>query len=375
LRKMVALLALAGLLLSMGALAAPEAGLGDRQLRAGMRGPDVALLQRILNNLGYQAGTEDGIFGPRTEAAVRAFQKDHRLPAIGVVGPRTTASLQASSVHRVKAGENLSSIANRYGIDPGILARFNQLSNPDLLLVGQELRIPGGEAPVNKGTPAAPAPTPAPSVSTSVPARPTEVKLTLPYPPPDKVIALTLDDGPEPRSTPRILDILNQYGAKATFFVIGRKVESHPDVVKRIIRDGSEVANHSYSHLTLANLPTRQIAEELEKAGDIIEQVTGRKATFFRPPGGVFDRMVVVEAGRLGYRVVMWSNLGHRGGSNLTESLLQSSFDGAVIMLHDNAATVALLPTLLEGWKRKGYRVVTLSEAYAIRSGVLPLVH
>lgn len=366
-RKTFALLALAGLLLPMVAMAAPEAEPANRQLRAGMQGADVARLQRILNNLGYRAGAEDGIFGPATEAAVRAFQKDHGLPVIGVVGPRTAALLQAFRTHRVKPGENLISIANRYGIDPVRLARYNQLSNPDLLLIGQELRLPpNGKAKETKSAPpppAAPLPAPAPS-----PPR-------LPYPAPDKIIALTLDDGPDPRSTPKILDILNQYDARATFFVIGQKAESQPEVVKRIIKEGSEVANHSYSHRALVGLPTRHVTEELQKAGEVIEQITGQKPRFFRPPGGVFDRNVITEADRLEYRIMMWSNPGHPGGTNLTENLLMSSFDGAVIMLHDNAATVGLLPALLEGWKRKGYRIVTLSEAYASRRGVMPLVY
>ncbi len=377
-RKTFALLALAGLLLPMVAMAAPEAEPANRQLRAGMQGADVARLQRILNNLGYRAGAEDGIFGPATEAAVRAFQKDHGLPVIGVVGPRTAALLQASRTHRVKPGENLISIANRYGVNPVRLARYNQLSNPDLLLIGQELRLPpNGKAKetskevkntVNpdKSVPTAPAaPLPAPAPFTP----------RLPYPDPDKIIALTLDDGPEPRSTPKILDILNQYDARATFFVIGQKAESQPELVKRIIKEGSEVANHSYSHRALVGLPTRHVTEELQKAGEVIEQITGQKPRFFRPPGGVFDRNVITEANRLEYRMMMWSNPGHPGGANLTENLLMSSFDGAVIMLHDNAATVGLLPALLEGWKHKGYRIVTLSEAYASRRGVMPLVY
>ncbi|UUZ83364.1 polysaccharide deacetylase family protein [Paenibacillus sp. P26] len=103
----------------------------------------------------------------------------------------------------------------------------------------------------------------------------------------EKVIALTFDDGPDPEDTPLILDLLKQYGAKATFFAVGNKIALYPDLLRQEVADGHEIANHTYSHAYIGrNTPIERIRSELKRTEDIIYSTTGRTCHLFRPPGG-----------------------------------------------------------------------------------------
>lgn len=103
-----------------------------------------------------------------------------------------------------------------------------------------------------------------------------------------KAIALTFDDGPDPESTPRILDILLENNLKATFFVIGRKAEQHPDLLRRIVEEGHVIGNHSYSHHYLIGLFSRKkLRADIAHCNEVIRDITGRMPVFFRPPFGV----------------------------------------------------------------------------------------
>ncbi|RAK18263.1 polysaccharide deacetylase [Anoxybacillus vitaminiphilus] len=123
----------------------------------------------------------------------------------------------------------------------------------------------------------------------------------------EKVIALTFDDGPSSKYTPQILDILKQYKAKATFFIVGSRVKAHPDIVKREILDGHELANHTYNHSNFRGLTEEEIRKELRKAKQTIVELTGFSPKLFRPPGGYYNETIINVANKEGYTVVMWS--------------------------------------------------------------------
>lgn len=121
----------------------------------------------------------------------------------------------------------------------------------------------------------------------------------------ENLCALTFDDGPS-RNTPLLLDTLNQYGIPATFFLLGKQAQQHPDLVRRMVAEGHEVGNHSYSHPNLRLLPPERKAEEIGRT-DAVLRALGATPLFLRPPYGAYDRYTVEAAETLGLSVVLWS--------------------------------------------------------------------
>ena len=122
------------------------------------------------------------------------------------------------------------------------------------------------------------------------------------------VVALTFDDGPHPEFTPRLLDILRHEGIRATFYVIGRNVQTYPEIARRIVAEGHEIANHSWSHPRLTALSASRLKTEMTNTSDIIQKVTGRRPTNMRPPyGAINDRVRQTITRDHGLDVIMWS--------------------------------------------------------------------
>ncbi len=189
-----------------------------------------------------------------------------------------------------------------------------------------------------------------------------------------KGVVLTFDDGPDPTTTPRTLDALDAAGAKATFFVIGKKAEAHPDVVREIVARGHAVGLHSYAHDRLfAMRGARTWRKDLRRAAKVVEGIVGARVRIFRPPIGhtVPHTPRVVRA--LGLRVIGWS-VGARDGIRaepdaVARRVLAAARDGDIVLLHDASergthtpAGVAALPAILAGLAKKGLPVVPLDE-------------
>jgi peptidoglycan/xylan/chitin deacetylase (PgdA/CDA1 family) len=174
-------------------------------------------------------------------------------------------------------------------------------------------------------------------------------------------VALTFDDGPHPRWTLRILDILSQHGVQATFFVVGRKVEQHPEVVRAIVEGGHGVGLHSYAHDRLFSLRgERRVRDDLERGMAVLERVVGCKPLLFRPPIGHTNPTIARVAEALGLVVVGWT-LGGRDGvararpEDVANRVRRDLRDGAIVLLHDapergdrEPAAVRALPAILE---------------------------
>ena len=187
---------------------------------------------------------------------------------------------------------------------------------------------------------------------------------------PTKKIALTFDDGPHPRFTERILKILDKYGVKATFFVIGVNIQNYPEPLKKIYAAGHEIGNHSYSHDNVKDLDASTARVEMEKCEQVIRDTVGISTSVFRPPRGACNPDVLKSARELGYSVVLWSidTLDWKGTSPLTvfKTVNGQISGGDIILMHDytsgsNAACEALdsiIPELIA----KGYEFVTVSE-------------
>lgn len=192
------------------------------------------------------------------------------------------------------------------------------------------------------------------------------------------VVALTFDDVPDDINTPKILDILKVAKVRATFFVVGRRAAKFPSVIKRIHDEGHEIGNHTYSHPELNSLGDRGIESELSRTQSVIEQYTGIRPVFFRPPYGEYNHRVISIAGRLGLKVVLWDvdpkDWTGISSDKILARLRKSTRAGSVILLHGTrTSTVQMLPELLRWLKNRGFQIETLSGWYSAATGRSPL--
>ena len=190
-------------------------------------------------------------------------------------------------------------------------------------------------------------------------------------------VALTFDDGPNPELTPRVLDILDAHGARATFFCIAEKASRHPELTREIARRGHAVENHSNAHEhTFAFLMLPGLRRDLSAAQATILALTGRAPRFFRPPMGFRNPLLDPVLHDMGLRLVSWTRRGYdtnpRHVATVAARLEDALAPGAILLMHDGqAATTAsgtpvvleVLPRLLETLRRRGLRPVTLSQA------------
>lgn len=194
-------------------------------------------------------------------------------------------------------------------------------------------------------------------------------------------VALTFDDGPNEPYTSQILDILDEYAVKATFFMVGRNVENFPETARKVKEAGHVIGNHTYSHRgPILNTPPR-VANEISKAEDVIQKVTSISPYLFRPPYGAVGPRVLRQVERLGYVVSQWSvNAGDwRGASpqKIKKRVLSQIEDGAIVLMHDGrnlsaghdrSSTVAALPEIILSLQDRGYKLVTLPELLKLDS-------
>jgi len=190
----------------------------------------------------------------------------------------------------------------------------------------------------------------------------------------EKLVALTVDDGPDPRFTPKLLDILKKYNAHATFFLVGNQIVKYPYLAKRELQDGHEVGNHTRSHLDLLEITDdRQLVDEITGGKNIIQNVLGVTPKYFRAPKGFFNEKAYKTANDLGERVVMWTITLEHSQSPTPELMAQRIVDnvtsGNIILMHDarldRSKSIKAIPLVIEGLQKKGYRIVTLSELLA----------
>lgn len=190
-------------------------------------------------------------------------------------------------------------------------------------------------------------------------------------------IALTFDDGPHPVHTERILEILDRYGVKATFFVIGENAENYPNLVEAEKRGGHEVANHTFAHSYLKNVPKDELEREIDRTRSIISDITESDPTLLRPPGGLFGKDLIDSVNASGIKIVLWSvdtrDWEHPSSATVVKRVLDTVKSGDIILMHDYIAGKSptpealetVIPTLLE----RGFKFVTVSELCASEDG------
>lgn len=185
-----------------------------------------------------------------------------------------------------------------------------------------------------------------------------------------KVVALTFDDGPDADCTPTVLEVLREFGVSAAFFCIGEKCEAHPELLKKIYRDGHLIGNHSYTHNPFFPCYTKQkMTSEIIRTTESIERITGVKTTWFRPPFGVTNPVVAGVVRSLKLRSIGWSIRSFDTLDQSEEKILKRIYrqikPGAVILMHDRMPkTASLLRQLLLHLNDDGYEVVRVDELF-----------
>lgn len=203
-------------------------------------------------------------------------------------------------------------------------------------------------------------------------ATPTES--TSPYPVPDKLIALTFDDGPD-LDMDLMLDTLAEYDAKATFFVIGRKVAGNAKYLARAHEEGHEIGSHSFSHERMTEKTEAEILEEISKTQTAVADVTGVEPVWYRPPFLAANDFTfsLIKMPHAHCGVSFDDGKNDTLGEHRKYMVLSKVYDGAIVLGHVNDITAEILADLLHELKLQGYEMVTISELFA-RKGITPEV-
>lgn len=195
-------------------------------------------------------------------------------------------------------------------------------------------------------------------------------------------VALTFDDGPDPKWTPQVLDILKARGVKAAFFLVGRNAEQYPGLVRRIAAEGHEIGNHTYYHSNLGEISLQQTRLELNATQRLIESITGRSTSLFRPPYNADSRPSSLDEIRplklvqddLGYLIVLENidpeDWARPGAETILQRVKDLRRDGSIILLHDaggdRSQTLAALPKIIDWLQTRGDRIVSLGQLLSI---------
>ena len=173
-------------------------------------------------------------------------------------------------------------------------------------------------------------------------------------------VGLTFDDGPHPEYTPALLDLLARHGAKASFFVVGARVDEFPDLARRIVAEGHAVGTHTYDHIEITTLRGAALADEVGRGREALRRATGVDSALFRPPRGRVDWSRLRAVARLGYVVVHWSRTysDYRAdGAGALRARMEAAPMRArdIVLLHDhNPHTLAALDTAIPAVQARG---------------------
>lgn len=181
-------------------------------------------------------------------------------------------------------------------------------------------------------------------------------------------IALTFDDGPDPETTPIILNLLREQNIKASFFVIGKKAEKYPEIITNIEKDGHIIGNHSYAHDPLMGFfNLNKLTSDIEKCSKIVKQLTGKTPLFFRPPFGVTNPKYAAALKKSGLMSIGWSGRSFdtisKNKNNLLIRVKKYLDPGTILLFHDDQKiTVETLPEIIQYCKEKGIKIVPLQD-------------
>ncbi|MBP3950812.1 polysaccharide deacetylase family protein [Bacillus sp. YZJH907-2] len=190
-------------------------------------------------------------------------------------------------------------------------------------------------------------------------------------------VALTFDDGPDPRFTPQLLDVLSKFNVPATFFVMGARAEAYPEITKRMANEGHIIGNHTYWHPNLVQENIASLKREIRQTEDVIADLVGYRTKLFRPPYGFLYNELVEEVAELNYTIIGWSldTLDWRelGADNIAYNVINNIEPGSIILMHDGGewdadrtGTIESLKQIIPVLQEQGFEFVTVPELLSI---------
>jgi len=191
-------------------------------------------------------------------------------------------------------------------------------------------------------------------------------------------IALTFDDGPNQKLTPRLLDLLAEHHIHVTFFVVGENAAEHPEILQRAVREGHEIGNHSWSHPNLAKMSDENVRSQIKRTEEAITNAIGARPTLFRPPyGSVTAHQKHFIHDELGYEIILWEvdplDWKNPGPSVVSSRILKETHPGSIVLAHDiHAQTIQAMPATLTELEAKGFKFVTVSELLKLETPIPP---
>lgn len=187
-----------------------------------------------------------------------------------------------------------------------------------------------------------------------------------------KLVALTFDDGPYPVSTPLLLDVLHDLNVKATFFYIGRDAEQYPELTARTQRDGHEIADHTFTHPNLDQLPPSAVASEIREGASVLHRYSNDPGIdiYFRPPHGRYTEETIGVAQKLGYHTILWNDDAGDWravpAAELAAHISEHATAPEIILLHSGRLpTIEMLPGIIARFRAEGYQFVTVGQLLA----------
>ncbi|MBQ4264669.1 MAG: polysaccharide deacetylase family protein [Clostridia bacterium] len=183
----------------------------------------------------------------------------------------------------------------------------------------------------------------------------------------EKLLSISFDAAWGRANTEEILNILDRYDVKTTFFLVGFWAEKHPDLVRELVARGHEIGNHSATHPHMSQLSRAQIGEELRRCSDLVESITGKPTTLFRPPYGEYNDDVVLVSREMGYECVQWNvdslDWKNLGRENMVRQCTKSVNPGDIVLFHnDSKYILEALPEILEYYTQAGYKIIPVSQ-------------
>lgn len=309
-------------------------------------------IQKDLGLLGHVV-PQTGYYGHVTQQAVIKFQKASRLKADGIVGERTWKALEsavagkknisstprAEGVYIVQKGDTIVSIAAKLKISADDLAAANKMTTSHPLYVGQALALPGY-------------------------IKVSDVDISdLPLPISEdanqRSVTLTFDDTPSTKYMDQILEILNRYEVRATFFLTAETVTRSQKIIREAHGTGHTIQNHG----TMINegMSEASLQQAIARTAQTIESVTGKRPLFYRPLGYGSAIDICRSAATLGHKIAMWTNIGRPDDDEFFEATKNAVFSGAVLRFSlDDPAVLDILPRLIDHIKARGFTIIPL---------------
>ncbi len=291
----------------------------------------------------------------------------------------------------VKPGDSLFKISKRFNANITDLANINNITNPNIIYVNQIIKISSTNKTNTSSDTKKDYKTKEDNTTSAtyskedwrtndevVKATPKEsIKRIYRRGPNTMKIAITFDDGPDAKFTPQILNVLKKYNIKATFFLMGERSAQHQEVVKRIIKEGHTIGNHSWSHPNLVNLTDEELEEEVFKTERIIKEITNRETALIRPPYGAVSDKLLDKLQNMNYKVIHWSidslDWQAKTAKEVINNTLPNIHTGAVILFHSAGGkgqsltpTINALPTIIADLQEKELEFVTVDNLLSI---------